>query len=124
MTIHTVEAQISVKFRFPGLAEGETETAYPTLAITFGYRPGRAAYTPRGEYAPIDPPEPEEVEFLSAQVLDDDGMSPTQEQIRDWADEWLASDEGYNACCACVAGGIASGPDPGEAYERSRDDAF
>lgn len=121
MSIHTIETQVSVKFRFPGLAEGETETAFPTLAITFEYRPGRPAYTPRGEYAPIDPPEPEEVDFVSAHMLDDDGMSPGQEQINEWAQDWLASDEGYTAACACAEGGRAQG-DPDEAYERKRDD--
>lgn len=117
---HTIETEVEVKFSFPGLAACEKETAYPTLAITYRYSAGRPAYTPRGEYAPIDPPDPAEVEFVSAKLINSDETSPSQEQVNDWAEEWLASDEGYNRAAHHAV--EASEPDPDEAYERMRDD--
>lgn len=36
--------------------------------VTYEWTPGRPAHTPRGEYAPIDPPEPPEVSFMSIKV--------------------------------------------------------
>lgn len=120
MSTHTIEAEIKVKFRFAGLAEGEQETAYPSFVITYQYSPGSPAFTPRGEYAPIDPPEPAEVEFISAHLVNNDGLEPSAEQVNDWAQEWLASDEGYSF--ACNHAEEARRPDPDEAYERTRDD--
>lgn len=46
--------------------EAETDV---TIGYTFS--PGRPAYTPRGEYAPIDPPEGPEVEIVSVTMLAD-----------------------------------------------------
>lgn len=120
MTQHTLTTEIEVKFTFPGLADGEYETAYPTFVITYRYSPGSRAFTPRGEYAPIDPPESAEIEFVSAHLTNSDGIEPSAEQVNDWAEEWLASDEGYTF--ACQHAEEASQPDPDEAYDRMRDD--
>lgn len=120
MSEHTIEAEIAVKFSFPGLAGGEHETAYPTFAITYRYSPGSHAYTPRGEYAPIDPPESAEIEFVKAHLTNSDGIEPTAEQVNDWAEEWLASDEGYSFACRYAE--ERRRPDPDAAYEQTRDD--
>jgi hypothetical protein len=99
---HTIDAQIEVRFVPVSLVE--TETAYPVVEIEFSYIPGRRAYTPRGESAPIDPPEPPEVEFISARLVEGDGLEPEQGQVDEWAQQWLADDDGYNA-----AGNAAEG---------------
>lgn len=109
MSTHSIRAEIEAKFRFPGLADGEFEVAYPTLEIEYDYAPGRPAYTPRGEYAPIDPPDPAEVAFRSATLIDGDGLTPDQKQIDEWAIDYLDSDHGYNRACQEAA--ADSGPD-------------
>ena len=91
----TIEAEVEVKFTFPGLDPGEHEVEYPILEIEYSFIPGRPAYTPRGEYAPIDPPDPAEVDFIKARLLDGKGLTPKQDQIDDWARDYLDSDEGY-----------------------------
>lgn len=93
----TMTADVKVKFVPAGLVEQEVE--YPVLEIEFSYTPGRPAYTPRGEYAPIDPPEAPEVDFVSAKLIDGQGLLPTQEQVNDWAREYLDSDEGFWSAC-------------------------
>jgi hypothetical protein len=90
---HTLTAEVEVKFTPATLHDIEVE--YPVLEITYSYIRGRPAYTPRGEYAPIDPPDPAEVDFRSARLIDGKGLLPTQEQIDDWARDYLDSDAGY-----------------------------
>ena len=87
-----------------GLAPGEHEVAYPKVAITYDYTPGRPAYTPRGEYGPIDPPDPPEINLIEAKLIDGDGLGPSLQQVRDWAIDYLDTDEGFEAACnhACV----------------------
>lgn len=98
-TRHTIVAEIEKRFSFPGLADGEYEVAYPEVAITYDYIPGRPAYTPRGEYGPIDPPEPAEVEFVGVRVLNYDGLDGMHyEDVRTMAEDWL-NDEGYEGAC-------------------------
>lgn len=46
---------------FTRLDEAETD-----VTVAYHFQPGRPAYTPRGEYAPIDPPEGPEVEIVGA----------------------------------------------------------
>ena len=120
MSQHTITAEHQVSFTFPGLAEDERETAYPTLAITYRFSPYRPAHTPRGEYAPIDPPEPAEVELISATLINGDGLDPTDQQVQEWAQNWLDGN-GYDL--ACDQAERDNVPDPDEAYERMRDDA-
>ena len=112
-TRHTMIAEVPVKFWFPGLV------AHPTIAIIFDYLPGRPAYTPCGEYAPIDPPEPPEISFVEATLIDGDGLAPTMSQLQEWASDWL-NEDGFNEACDYAE--QHSGPDPDEAYERMRDE--
>lgn len=90
---HTLTAEVEVKFVPAGLHD--TEVEYPVIEIDYGYIRARPAFTPRGEYAPIDPPEPAEVDLLAARLIDGRGLLPTQEQIDDWARDYLDSDAGY-----------------------------
>lgn len=96
---HTMTADVEVEFTFPGLEPGEHEVEYPSVEITFSYWPGRPAFTPRGEYAPIDPPEPPEVEFVSAKIVDAKGLTATQDRVDEWARDYLDSDAGYRDAC-------------------------
>jgi hypothetical protein len=92
---HTIDAGLTIKFRLSGMPEDERETANPTVRITYLFTKGCSAHTPRGEYAPIDPPEPAEVELISATLLDGDGLDPTPEQVAEWAQDYL-DDAGYD----------------------------
>lgn len=96
---HTMEADVEVRFTFPGLEPRENEIEYPTLEITFSYLPDRPAFTPRGECAPIDPPEPAEVEFVSAKLIDAKGLTASQDRVNEWARGYLDSDAGYWHAC-------------------------
>lgn len=122
MSRHIIEAEVEVFFTFPGLADGDREVAYPKVAITYDYSPGCPAHTPRGEYAPIDPPEPPEVSFVSAELLNGDGLAPTPEQIQEWGSNWL--DEELNYIEACDHAEEGRRPDPDAAYEQQRDDDY
>ncbi len=114
---YTITAEVEVKF-FP-IGMNEHETAYPKLEIEFDYTPGRPAYTPRGEYAPIDPPEPAEVSFRSAKLIDGDGLDPTIAQVQEWGSDYLDTDEGYQV--ACAASEELNGPDPDAWLDAKRD---
>lgn len=96
---HTMTAEIEVKHRPAGmgLPDDEYEVSYPEIEITYSYIRGRPAFTPRGEYGPIDPPDPAEVEVTGAKLINGDGLLPEYEQIRQWAEEYLDSDQGYRA---------------------------
>jgi hypothetical protein len=121
MSKHTITTEIKVSFTFPGMAEGERETAYPVLSITYQYSPSRPAYTPRGEYGPIDPPDPAEIEFVSAKLVNGDGLDPSDQQIQEWASDWLDY-KGYDV--ACDHAETARQPDPDFLYEQKRDEGF
>jgi hypothetical protein len=99
---HTMVADVEVKFTFPGLEPGEHEVEYPILEITFSHLPGRPAFTPRGEYAPIDPPEPAEVDFVSATLIDAKGLTASQSEVDEWARDYLDGDAGYRHACKCA----------------------
>ena len=120
MSTHTMRAEVEVKFRPTGMED--FEYAAVTLDIEFDYSPGRPAFTPRGEFAPIDPPEPAEVSFRSAKLIDGDGLDPSfaapdpQSIIDDWARDYLDTDNGYDA--AREAAYEDSQPDPD--YERDK----
>lgn len=94
MSAHTIEAEFEIKFSIPGMPDDEREVAYPTALVTYKYSPGRPAFTPRGEFGPIDPPEPADVELLGVKLLNGDGLAPEYEQLREWAEDWL-NDKGY-----------------------------
>lgn len=121
MQTFTIEAKHHVLFSIPGMPDDERESADPVMRIEYRYTAGRPAFTPRGEYAPIDPPDPAEVELVSVELLNGDGLAPEPEQLEGWAQDWLDSDAGYRAACD-NAERLSAGPDPDEAYEARRDD--
>lgn len=97
-TVHTIDAELTIKFRLSDMPDDEREVAYPKVRITYSFTKGKPAYTPRGEYAPIDPPEPAEVDLVSATLIDGDGLDPTAEQVAEWAQHYLDCD-GYDRAC-------------------------
>jgi len=101
MSQHTIQTEVEVHFTFPGLAEGEHETAHPTVEITYDYSRGSPAFTPRGEFGPIDPPEPPGLAFRAAKYIDRDGLDEDPAQLQDWAEQWLLGD-GYDYACDCA----------------------
>ena len=48
------------------MPDDEREVAYPTVRITYGFKKNGQHIRPGGEYAPIDPPEPAEVDLMGA----------------------------------------------------------
>jgi hypothetical protein len=118
-TEFTITAGVTWRFHLSGMPDDEHETAYPIIEITYGYSPGSKAFTPRGEYGPIDPPDPPEIEFISAKLIDGDGLDPDQSQVNDKARDWL-DDDGFDEACANAE--EHSGPGPDAAYDRMRDE--
>lgn len=112
----TIIAEPTVQFWFPGMPDDERETANPTIELKFTFVPGYpelgSIYGSGGE-----PACPAEVEFISAKLIDGDGLAPTQDQIDDWARKWL-DDEGYDAACEVAS----AGPDPDDARQARIDD--
>jgi hypothetical protein len=51
--------------------------------VTYTFQPGCGAYTPRGEYAPTEPPEPDMVEDveIAVKVGEDDQSRPIWQRI-------------------------------------------
>ena len=96
---HDYVAECEIKFQLSGMPDDEREVAYPKLLISYDYVPGRAACTPRGEYGPIDPPDPPEITILTAKLIDGDGLAPTQGQLDDWAQDYADSDAGFESLC-------------------------
>lgn len=121
-TQHTITAKLHVLFRIPGMPDDEHESANPTVDITYTYLRGSPATydAARGGPGGWDPPDPAEVDFVGATLVDGDGLAPTDDQVKDWARDWL-HDEGYDE--ACQHAERNSGPDPDHAYEAARDDA-
>jgi hypothetical protein len=62
--------------------------------IDFTYRRGRPAYTPRGEYAPTDPPEAADVE-IDGVLIQDVSKGPQKVWVRapQWFIDVLADDD-------------------------------
>lgn len=52
-------------------ADYDVNGASFTVCVNYIYTPGRPAFTPRGEYAPIDPPEPAAVEIAQIGIMED-----------------------------------------------------
>lgn len=115
MSEFTITTEITWRFHLSGMPDDEHETAYPKIEITYGYSPGSKAFTPPGEYGPIDPPDAPEIEFISGRLIDGDGLDPTQDQVNDKARDWL-DDDGFDEACAYAE--KFSGPDPDEVAER------
>ncbi len=88
---HTIDAEIERKVWLTPISD-EWDTVYPVIRIKYEYSPGCPAFTPPGEYGPIDPPEPAEVSFISAELINGDGLSPSIKEVQEWADDWLQSE--------------------------------
>lgn len=101
MSKHTIEAEIEVKFRPAGmgLPDDEFEVAYPKVLIEYSFSKGSPAVMYQRNGDPGWPAEPAEVEALSAKLISGDGLEPTQDQVLDWARDWLDSEDGFNAAC-------------------------
>ena len=97
MSTHTVKAECEITFRPAGLQDDET--AYPTLEITYRFAKGSPAMGPTYESGG-EPADPDEIELISVKLIDSCGLTPTQQQLTEWAEDWLASDDGYGAACA------------------------
>lgn len=82
------------------------------LAVEFHYHPGAPAFTPRGEYAPTEPPEPETAEILRVWRRRHVSV-PVSGGRKRVADEWVEVTQALNillaeddwedlrhACCA------------------------
>lgn len=95
MSTHTIQTEVEVE-----LADGDN--AYPTIEITFDYEPGYTPRTPRGEYAPIDPPVGAELSFREAKLIKDLGLDPDPARVQRWGETFLDSEAGrvYAADCA------------------------
>ena len=108
--MHVIKAEIKVTI------DPDTDV-YVVMEITYDFRKGHAAvmYLRNGD--PGYPAEPAEVDFIDARLIDGDGLNPTQEQIDQWAEDWLAGD-GYELACEYA---LPSEPDPDAAYEAKRD---
>ena len=120
MSKHTTTMPVPVPYK---INSEESDLAWPTMGITFHYTPGRPAYTPRGEYAPIDPPESPEVDVIAAEVVkgEEDGVDLTPEQALEWADRYVSeNDIAFSDLCAHAEEDRQ--PDPDREYDRRRDD--
>ena len=106
MSRHVIDAECEITFRPAGLQDDET--VYPKLEITYRFSKGSPATGPSYESGG-EPADPDEIEFISAKLIDGDGTRPTQQQINEWAEEWLQSDYGYEKACE-----LAREPDTGE----------
>lgn len=91
MSKHTINAEIEVKHQPAGmgLPDDEYEVSYPKVEITFSYLKGSPAVMYQRNGDPGWPAEPAEVEAISAKLIDGDGLARTQQQVDDWAADWL-----------------------------------
>jgi hypothetical protein len=98
MTTHKITTEIPITFTPAGLVE--QETVHPEFEITFEHRPGRPETGPTYACGGT-PADPEEIEFISARVIDGDGVNLDAEQTREYAEAWLY-DDGYQAALDVV----------------------
>lgn len=90
----SITAEIEVKV-LPELWAEEVVT-YPVVLIEYSFLPGAAPIF--NEVYGGDPGYPAEVDLISAKLIDGDGTVPTQQQITDWAFDWLHGD-GFDMAC-------------------------
>lgn len=118
MTAYRITAKINVQFHLSGMPDDERESAQPTLDIEYSFVPGAAAHFDVNHGG--DPGWSAEVDLIKATLVNGDGLDPTDDQVTEWARNWL-DDEGYDI--ACQHAEDMRRPDPDEARERSREDA-
>jgi hypothetical protein len=79
------------------MPDDEREVANTEVEITYTFLPGCGptgpTYSSGGE-----PGYPAETDLISAKLINGDGLSPTQEQVNEWASGWL-DDKGYATSC-------------------------
>lgn len=97
-TRHTITADITVKFLIPGMPPDERECTDIRVDITYDFTRGSPAFYNRSSGS-WDPPDPHEIELVEAVLVEGGGLSPTGEQVDEWAGDWLA-DAGYEAAVA------------------------
>jgi hypothetical protein len=93
-TSFTIATEIEVKFTPPGCTA--TEIKYPEIEIEFEYTPGEPERGPTYSCGGT-PASADEISFVSAKLIDGAGLDPTQEQVTNWAVDYLDSDRGYQA---------------------------
>lgn len=121
MNEYTLTTELEVEFCPPGAPDEERDVAYPMVEISYRYLPGCGPFTPPGEYAPIDPPDPPEVDFIGAKMIERNGAPIEVGDLQTVARNWFYSDAGVREAINCAE--ESRRPDPDEAYERARDDA-
>lgn len=100
-TTHGHVAELELPISANGI-DGEVE-----ILVKYDFTPGTRAYTPRGEYAPIDPPEPPEINITDLCVRDFIHGSPVWRSAEKW--EWeqytdLVLDRRFDDLCANAQG--------------------
>ncbi len=93
-TTHSITADITVKFQLSGMPDDERESTEVKVKISYTFVKGSPAVMYQRNGDPGWPAEPHEVELIKATMLDNGGLDPTQDQIDDWASDWL-QDKGY-----------------------------
>ncbi|CCE05817.1 hypothetical protein BRAS3843_1480048 [Bradyrhizobium sp. STM 3843] len=114
---HTIIAEIEVRFSFPGLADGEYETDYPVIEIEYSFLRGSPATRPSFS-SPGEPADPDEIDLISARLINGGSIDPTEDLVQTWAREWLHGDGYFEACAHAKRG-----PDPDDLLQQRRDDA-
>lgn len=114
---HTILARFEKFFHAPWMPADERESANVQIEIEFSYVPGRPESGPSFSSGG-EPADPAEVEFISARLIDGDGLAPSKEQVDEWAQDWL-DDKGYDAACEMAA--FERAPDPDAARDRAID---
>jgi hypothetical protein len=74
------------------------EAYYPTVEIKYNFTKGSPAVMYQRNGDPGWPEEPAEVEATDAKLLEGDGLTPTQEQVWQWAQDWIGN-KGYQFAC-------------------------
>jgi hypothetical protein len=97
----------------------EKEVAYPTIEIEYSYLPGYPATGP-SRYSGGEPGAGAELDFVSAKLLDGDGLDPEQKTVEEWARDWL-DDDGYDAACQHAEEGRQPDPDDARDAQLERD---
>lgn len=97
-TAHKLVVEIEVKHRPAGmgLPDDEFEVSYPKVEIEVRYTPGSPGVrmTRNGDGWPPDPPE---IDLVSARLIDGDGLNPTPEKVTEWVQGYLDDDDrGFN----------------------------
>lgn len=89
--------------------------------VDYDFSPAVPAYTPRGEYAPIDPPESADAEVVAAQWRDCSAGDDVKTPCPGWLISLLSDDDAFRDALIRDAEN-SHGPDPDYLYEMRRDE--